>query len=538
MKQQNNYDVGIYCRLSRDDSGSNVESMSIQNQRDMLVQYTEEKGWNIKEVYCDDGYSGTNFERPAFQRMIADAMSRKINLIITKDLSRLGRNYVQLGQYTDFIFPENGIRYIAVNDNYDTASGDDDIAPFKNIINEWYAKDISKKVRSSRISNARKGNFMGSKAPYGYLRSPDDKHKLIVDNAVRGIVERIFHQFSIGTSARQIAVSLNHEGLPCPRAYYYQAVGRKNPNPKESNLWGSATVLQILKNRVYIGDMVQGKRSAPSFKSKKRNVMPEESWIIVENTHEAIIDDEIWERVQRIFASNTHHRPTKNDEISLFSGLLRCMDCGSPLIFTTKRYAGREYKVYRCSRYANNGKSGCSIHSIALDDLKQVVLEDLRKHTMCLLEDEGAFQRELSALSQQSQQRELDVISKKIRKAESRMMETETLVQELFEEKILGNLSQEMYQSLIRKYEVERVSLQTEIECLKQDKAKLRAEGEKAESWLNLIRKYLYVEALDREMVVELIDCIEVSERYRQDGVMKQDIKIKYNFIGCLGDAA
>lgn len=538
MIKQNNYDVGIYCRLSRDDNNGNSESMRIQNQRDMLVQYAEEKGWNLSKIYCDDGYSGTTFERPAFKEMISDATDGKINLILTKDLSRLGRNYIQLGQYTDFFFPDNNIRYIAVNDNYDTASGDDDIAPFKNIINEWYAKDISKKVRSSRISNAKKGNFMGSKAPYGYSRSKEDKHKLVVNEEVSDIVKRIFEMFSIGSSARQIAITFNNEGIICPKAYYYHCLGKLNPNPNESNLWGSATVLQILKNQVYIGNMAQCKRSAPSFKSKKRNIMPEESWIVVENTHEAIIDIELWNKVHKIFSSKTHQKPTKDDGISLFSGLLKCADCGSPLVFTTKRYAGREYRVYRCGRYANNGTGGCTIHTIALEDLKGVILADIRKYTQYILKDEESFKKELMTIGNAAQQKELATAKSKMRKLESREIEIENLVQKLFEEKVSGDLPQDLFKKLLSKYETERREIKNNIEQLQSTVCEFQTKRDNTSYWLNLIRKYLYVEKLDREIVVELIDYIEVSERYKQDGITKQDIKIYYNFIGCLEETA
>ena len=250
MKAQNIYDVGIYCRLSRDDNNGSSESMSISNQRQMLLSYIQERGWRLGDTYIDDGYSGTTFERPDFQRLIGDIETGRINLVITKDLSRLGRNYVMTGQYTDFFFPQFGVRYIAVNDNYDSKNTDNDIAPFKNILNEMYAKDISKKVRSARQTSAKQGKFMGSQPPFGYIKSPANKHLLIPDEEAAQIICRIFKEFANGDSGRHIAGILNDERIPSPAVYYYGKLGKTHPNPKISNTWGSATIIQLLKNEV------------------------------------------------------------------------------------------------------------------------------------------------------------------------------------------------------------------------------------------------------------------------------------------------
>lgn len=263
MRVQNIHRVGIYLRLSRDDGNSNAESMSIVTQKQMLTDYVKERGWDLTETYIDDGYSGTTFDRPAFQRMLKDIEHGYIDCVITKDLSRLGRNYAKTGYYTEEYFLEHGVRYIAVNDNVDTMKDDNDIAPFKNILNEMYAKDISRKIRSARAVSARQGKFLGSKPPFGYTRCPTDKHKLIIDEKPAQIISRMFDMFASGDSGRHISDVFNNEGILSPRAYYYQQIGRENPL-NESMTRNSNTVMQLLKNPVYIGNMVQGKRRVTS----------------------------------------------------------------------------------------------------------------------------------------------------------------------------------------------------------------------------------------------------------------------------------
>ena len=263
MRVQNIHRVGIYLRLSRDDGNSNAESMSIVTQKQMLTDYVKERGWDLTETYIDDGYSGTTFDRPAFQRMLKDIEHGYIDCVITKDLSRLGRNYAKTGYYTEEYFLEHGVRYIAVNDNVDTMKDDNDIAPFKNILNEMYAKDISRKIRSARAVSARQGKFLGSKPPFGYIRCPTDKHKLIIDEKPAQIISRMFDMFASGDSGRHISDVFNNEGILSPRAYYYQQIGRENPL-NESMTWNSNTVMQLLRNPVYIGNMVQGKRCVTS----------------------------------------------------------------------------------------------------------------------------------------------------------------------------------------------------------------------------------------------------------------------------------
>ena len=529
-----NYDVGIYCRLSRDDNNGTAESMSISNQRDMLINYVNERGWNLVDEYVDDGFSGTNFERPDFIRMINDIKNGRINAVVVKDLSRLGRNYIQLGQYTDYFFPEHNVRCIAVNDNFDTENGDDDFAPFKNIINEWYAKDISRKVRAVRLSNARKGNFMGSIVPYGYMRSPEDKHKLIVDSNTAPIVQYIFSEVAKGNSARAIANKLNHDGVLSPRAYYYNSVNRVNPK-QENTEWGSTTVYGLIKNPVYVGDMVQMKRLAPSFKSKRRCFAPKDSWVTVRNTHEALVDRETWELVQRGGKQgNLRKKLTKKDEISLFSGFLTCADCGSPLCFSTKRYSGREYEVYRCSKYADKGTSVCSIHSISLEELEKVVLADIRAYCRLANEDEEKLISELVCKASEKQRSDIKQNQRYLGKLNFRLNELETLMSKLIEEKLTGKIPDDIYSSMLSKYEAERKDLKAKADGVTADMEKIHSVYADVTTWVSYVKGLAEIKRLDREILSELVDNIVVSERRKVGKHREQDIKIKYKFVGCL----
>lgn len=387
MKLLNCYNTAIYLRLSRDDKDGNLESNSIANQRMLLTDYVKEKGWKITDIYADDGYSGTNFNRPDFQRMLQDIEKGKINCVITKDLSRLGRNYSMVGYYTEEFFPQNNIRYIAINGDFDSAEDNNDLAAFNNVINELYPKQISRKVRQVKRSNATKGKFMNSQAPYGYMKSLADKHRLIIDEEAAPIVRRVFTEFARGENASRIANRLNSDGILSPRAYHYFKQGK--PNPKnETQLWGSNTILQMLKKRVYIGDLVQGQREVVSFKSKQRRVTDPDEWIIVEGTHEPIIERDLWNEVQNT-ANNKAVAKTPRVEraFAVFTGLLRCADCGSNMSGSLRGHKGKEKMSYRCNKYTVYGKNACSSHNIREEILEAVVLQDIHKYAKLAISD-------------------------------------------------------------------------------------------------------------------------------------------------------
>lgn len=534
MYKQSNYEVAVYCRLSRDDNNGSSVSNSISNQKDMLVDYVREKGWNVRDIYIDDGYSGTNFDRPEFKRMIKDIEIGKINCVVVKDLSRFGRNYAKLGYYTDEIFVDNGVRFIAINDNVDSNKGDNEIVPFKNVINEWYARDISKKVRSSRAINAKQGKFLGSKPPYGYIKSPNDKHQLIIDENVVDIVKRIFSQFYAGDSGRNIASLLSDEGIPAPRAYHYQSLGKTNPITSETDTWGSNTVLQLVKNRVYAGDMVQGKRVAPSFKSKKRNTVPKEDWIVIENTHEPIVEREIWNTIQERFRENKRTRVSYSGEVSLFSGIVKCAECGSAMAFNIKKCGPREYPIYRCGKYANNGKKTCSIHSISMDTLERIVLEDIRNNARILTDDEIVLMDKLVKLNNREQEKALSI--KKARKKElnNQYDTVSKLIKQVFAEKMAGNVPDDMFKDLLADYQKEQEKAKNELESITSNIEKIQTETNNISDIVVKLKKHIHLEKLNRTIIAEIIDSISVSEQYNVNGVPHQEVKINYKFVGCL----
>lgn len=534
MRLHSHYNVGIYCRLSRDDNNGNAESMSIANQKQMLTAYVQERRWTLEETYIDDGYSGTTFDRPDFQRMIGDIQSGKINMVVTKDLSRLGRNYVMTGQYTDFIFPQYGIRYIAVNDSVDTLNDDNDIAPFKNILNEMYAKDTSKKISSARRVSAKQGKFMGSKAPFGYMKSPEDKYKLIVDKETGNIVKRIFGLFATGESARHIATILNEEGILSPRALYYESIGKINPNTQESDTWCSAGVMQLMRNPVYIGNMVQGKRKVISFKTKQREVTPKDEWIIVESTHEALVDMETWEKVQERIEGNKRARVSHTGEISLFSGIVRCGDCGAAMVFNTKKYESRTYQIYKCSRYVDHGKAVCTLHSVALSDLEASVLLDIQNCARLAVYDRELLFKRLVNLNNQGQHKELAEAEKVLAESISRLDKVDTLIRKLFEEKCIGNMPDSIFKKLMHDYEREKEVLSSAVDDAKRMMLKLRSQTQNVGECLERLKGYMNIESLDRKIVTDLIESIDVYEAKKTGGVKQQTITVHYRLAGNL----
>ena len=533
--------VAIYLRLSRDDQNGNAESMSITNQRDMLMEYCEERGWDIYDIYIDDGFSGTTFERPDFQRMIDDIKSGCINVVLTKDLSRLGRNYVMTGQYTDFFFPEHNVRYVAVNDSYDSDKDDNDIAPFKNILNEMYAKDISKKIRSVRQTSAKQGKFMGSKPPYGYMKSAENKHLLEIDPPAAEIVKRLFREFAAGDSGRNIAAKLNAEGIGTPAEYYYKLTGKRATRNDSCPQWGSATIIQLLKNQVYIGNMVQCKRKVASFKTKKRVVISPDAWVVVEDTHKAIIDQYTWERVQRRMEQNKR-APSNNtiqansgDEINLFSGIIRCADCGASMAFVRRTRKNKQDKiVYRCVRYNNNGKEVCSPHTIDAEVLESVILAEIQHHAKMAIKDETAMIDRLLSFSGQEANNKKAAKEKTLRDEESRIRFIEDASKQLFEEKIAGNVPDSLFKKMFADYEKELAVLEEHTADLRRNIQDETNSEVNAQKWIELASECISLDKLDRAMAFQLIDHVDVHEQADESGLSVQTIRIKYNFVGYL----
>lgn len=533
--------VAIYLRLSRDDQNGNAESMSIGHQRDMLMAYCEERGWKVYDVYVDDGFTGTNFERPGFQRMIEDIKEGYISVVLTKDLSRLGRNYVMTGQYTDFFFPEHGVRYVAVNDSYDSAKDDNDIAPFKNILNEMYAKDISKKVRSVRQMSAKQGKFMGSKPPFGYVKSLEDKHLLVIDPPAAETVKRLFREFAGGDSGRNIAAKLNAEGVDTPAEYYFKQTGKRATRGDNGQQWGSCTIIQLLRNQVYIGDMVQCKRKVSSFKTKKRLVTSPDDWVIVEDTHEPIIDRLTWDSVQRRLDSTGHAhsnhtiKVNSTDEVNTFSGIIRCADCGAAMAFNRKvEKSGVVRRFYRCSRYANSGSKSCSMHSIDVDTLENIILADIQYYAQTAITDEKKLYDRLLSFSGQEWENEKVAQEKTLRDATNRISFIQDASKRLFEEKITGNVPDILFKNMLSDYEKEINALEEKSENIRRQLQDQESSEVNVQKWMELIKDCVSIDRLDRATAFQLIDNVAVHEQTDERGHKSQSIQVKYNFVGCL----
>lgn len=526
------YNTALYCRLSRDDG--NQISMSIENQRQFLLDYVAERGWRVYDIYVDDGFTGTNFDRPEFKRMIKDSENGKIDCIITKDLSRLGRNYVQSGYYTEEYFIEHGVRFIAVNDNVDTAEENNDIAAFHHVLNEFYPKQVSKKVRQVRRTSAQQGKFMNSQAPYGYMKSPQDKHVLIIDDDAAKIVRRIFSEFIAGDSMRSIADRLNCDGIDSPRFYHYKKRGKVNPLVKEKNHWNSSSISQLMKNQVYIGNMVQGKRQVVSFKTKRRKVVSPEDWIIVPNTHEPIIAEDVWDRAQQRFelSSPRAKRVRRTGELSLFSGILKCANCGANLAFSERQYKNRIAGVYICQGYSSKGRMACSSHYISEDTLVSHILEDIRMNAYLTKEDRVGLANALTDAICKGRQETAQQLMKRQREIETRIDVITITLKQLYEDKCVGKLPESVFQSMMENYTTEQMDLlEQKEENFSLLESRRNTESEISD-WLSLINKYKGIKHLDRATVMELIDTVTVDESFSESGQKTQTITINYRFIG------
>ncbi len=532
---QKNYKVGLYLRLSRDDNNSESESMSISNQRSMLTDYVKERGWEVEEIYIDDGISGVTFDRPAFNRLIKDIEKERINMVITKDLSRLGRNYLKVGEYTDYFFPKHKVRYIAVNDNYDNDKEDDFVA-FRNIFNEHYAKDTSKKIKSVKKSQMKQGLFIGSQPAMGYMRDPNDKHKLIVDEEAADIIRRMFHRYSIGDSARHIADTFNQEGVPTPREYFFNRIDKPNPYTGDAITWGSSTIIRMLGNQVYIGHMCQGKRQKKSFKMKRRDVIPQDDWIVVENTHEPIIDEITWNRVQTILKRNKRSaKPRLRDDktVALFSGKVRCADCQAVMTYTySKNTVYKPYYKYRCSTYSNQGKTACSYHAILDDELKAIVLAEIHKFSNIASIYEDELLKKLIDINSNIKLKNNSFLEKQIRRTNRELQGIAPKIDVLIDQMANGNISEQMFKKLMNQYEQKQNDLSEKLAEQKAELSRIKDDIGNIQHLVDCFKNRVYIKDLDRETIVELIDFIEVFKKEKVGTEYFQRVDIHFNFIG------
>lgn len=511
MKQEK-YIAGLYYRLSQEDERQG-ESLSIENQRHILRKYAEEHGFEIHGEYIDDGISGTTFNRPEVQRLLDDAKTGVINTIIVKDLSRFGRNYIEVGQYVDYIFPLYNIRFIAIQDNVDTSNRDSgamEMMPIMNVFNEWHAANTSKKIRAVLKSNALEGKYHSKNAAYGYVKGPDENRTPIIDEEAAPVVKRIFEMRASGIGIRKIAEQFNEEGILCPSKYYFEKFG-VNTGKANIGLWSFPTINAILKNPIYLGHMAQLRYGSVSYKNHKRFARDESEWIIIKNTHEPIISQELWDKVREIEKSVSKGKRTKEGHTHPLSGFLFCADCGGKMKLIVNRKNDKSYYRFDCGDHARLGKSYCFSHFITATVLEQIVLEDIREKARLITLDEQSIREEfikrnaeLTNGAVRSTKRELNV-------KQSRLRELSRLIQVAYEDRVKGKMPEEICIELITKYSNEQKTLKEEIAGLEAKVQEAESATQNVDDFILNIKKYLEVPELTREMCYELIDRVIVG---------------------------
>ena len=526
------YNVGIYCRLSNDDERDG-ESVSIENQKLLLQNYVRQRGWNEVDVYIDDGYSGTNFNRPGVRRLIEDAKAKRINVILVKDLSRFGRNYIEFGQYTDYLFPSLGCRFIALNNGIDTMSdnGSTDVMCFLNLFNEFYSRDTSKKVKAVKRACAENGKFMGTYPAYGYRRDPLDKHHLVIDEETAPVVQQIYQLCLAGNGPTKIARMLTEQQIPTPGTLEYRRTGStRRYHPGYECKWATNTVVHILENREYTGCLVNFKTEKPSYKVKHSVENPVEKQAIFENHHEPIIDRETWERVQEL--RKQRKRPNRYDEVGLFSGMLFCADCGHVMYQQRYQTDKRKQDCYICGSYKKR-TADCTAHFIRTDLLTAGVLDNLRKVTAYAQKHEARFVKLLIQQNEMGGKRKLAAAAKQLEQVQSRIAELSRYIKRLYEDNVNGKISDERFMEMSADYEAEQRELKEKAAALQGELDKAQEATVNAEKFMNVVRKYLSIEELTHTLLREMVEKIVVYEcEYDENEVRRQRIDIYYSFVG------
>ena len=523
--------AAIYCRLSKDDD-LDGESASIANQRDMLETYCEKQGWEVVAVYQDDGYTGLNMERPDLKRMIKAIERRQVNLVITKDLSRLGRNYLQTGYLIEDFFPRNGVRYIAMNDGIDTLRENNDIAPFKNILNEMYSKDISKKVHSSYLLKAQKGEFTGCVAPFGYRKDPEDKNHLLVDEETAPIVRQIFRWALEGHGPNFIRRRLEEQKVPCP-TWWNRERGIRNVRTKWEKqdpvngryMWDFSVIKDILMNPVYAGAIASQKKDY-RFKIGTIGEKKPQDWIVVEQRHEPLIDRKSFAIVQDKLKSR--QRPRQNGETSLFAGLIKCGECGKSLTIRTT-HAKHSQQIYACKTYGAFGKTHCSQHRVEYDTLYRLVLNKIRECASAALMDGEAIAGKLTDTCEAEQKGQREAWERSLAKDEERIEVLEKMVLRLYEDMMAGRISDTNFNLMLGRTQTEQAELKARVEEARKrlsDEAKIESD---ARQWIDAIQEYADITELDAATLNRLIKEIVVHERIDSDKTRHISIEIHFN---------
>ncbi len=533
LRQTNQQPItALYPRLSHEDELQG-ESNSISNQKRILETYAKQNGFSNLRWYTDDGYSGANFQRPGFQAMLADIEAGKVGTVIVKDMSRLGRNYLQVGMYTEMIFPQKGVRFIAINDGVDSAQGDNDFAPLRNIFNEWLVRDTSKKIRAVKRSKGMSGKPITSKPVYGYLMDEDEN--FIIDEEAAPVVKQIYNLCLAGNGPTKIARMLTEQQIPTPGTLEYRRTGStRRYHPGYECKWATNTVVHLLENREYTGCLVNFKTEKPSYKLKHSIENPPEKQAVFENHHEPIIDRETWERVQEL--RKQRKRPNRYDEVGLFSGILFCADCGSVMYQQRYQTDKRKQDCYICGSYKKR-TADCTAHFIRTDLLTAGVLSNLRKVTSYAAKHEARFMKLLIEQNEDGDRRRNAAKKKELEAAEKRIAELSAIFKRLYEDSVTGRISDERFTELSADYEAEQKELKERAARLREELSKAQEATANAEKFMNVVRRHTTIEELTPTLLREFVEKIVVHESVALDGkrrgkLRRQEIEIYYSFVG------
>ena len=524
--------TALYPRLSHEDELQG-ESNSISNQKRILETYAKQNGFSNLRWYTDDGYSGANFQRPGFQAMLADIEAGKVGTVIVKDMSRLGRNYLQVATYTEMIFPQKNVRFIAINNGVDSAQGENDFAPLRNIFNEWLVRDTSKKIKAVKRSKGMSGKPITSKPVYGYLMDEDEN--FIIDEEAAPVVRQIYSLCLAGNGPTKIARMLTEQQIPTPGTLEYRRTGStRRYHPGYECKWATNTVVHLLENREYTGCLVNFKTEKPSYKLKHSIENPPEKQAVFENHHEPIIDRETWERVQEL--RKQRKRPNRYDEVGLFSGILFCADCGSVMYQQRYQTDKRKQDCYICGSYKKR-TADCTAHFIRTDLLTAGVLSNLRKVTSYAAKHEARFMKLLIEQNEDGDRRRNAAKKKELETAEKRISELSAIFKRLYEDSVTGRISDERFTELSADYEAEQKELKERVARLREELSKAQEATENAEKFMNVVRRHTTIEELTPTLLREFVEKIVVHESVALDGkrrgkLRRQEIEIYYSFVG------
>ena len=533
---QLNSKVGLYMRLSKDDERAG-ESLSIENQRIILTKYAQERGWTITDEYIDDGYSGTNFDRPEVQRLLEDAKTGKIDTIIVKDLSRFGRNYIFVGQYVDYIFPMYNIRFIAISDNVDTANTNSagmDMMPIMNVFNEWHSANTSKKIRAVTEANAKAGKYRSTHAPYGYVKGTGDRCLPVIDEPAASVVRRIFEMRASGKTYKEICTVLNDEKVPIPAVYLHEKYGIAYKKPNK-NLWADSILRSILKNSMYLGQLVRLRYTTVSYKNRRR---AEREPIVFPNAFEPIVTHELWDKCRELDESASHGKHTSWGIMPPLSGLMYCADCGGKMklgrqdLKPSKAHPEKRSRYhYVCGNHSRFGKYFCYNHYIRIEDIEQIVLDDIRSKARSVITDEDKARADFLKHKEQMSAAQYKSDNKALVRKKKRYEELERLTQSVYEDKVTGKIPEEICLKLLTKYTEEQNVLKSEIDELENKLSAVCKSESDVDEFIRRLKHYANMPELTRELCIELIEYITIGAK-PGDKSGAREIHIYYKLLG------